>query len=231
MGNNSRATVCGLSIVAMSVPMPLSMLDRRPQIQLMPTSARHDDLESTPSERLSSDERLPMRKWRWSRRARTTSRDVSTISSCTAANVLNALDQGTETHALLKTAYARSADDLFEVEIPGSGYGVKRAVAGALQHVQLAARSEDAFDNVKAHAAHVTASLENVQVDRRCDSNRRAGSWSRRRRRRSADRRRAFELMVTSSAVLMRTTMGRSGGKQTKAAPAGKHAHAADDEG
>jgi hypothetical protein len=76
--------------------------------------------------------------------------------------VLNALDPGPETEALLKTAYARLPTTYLKIEVPGSGYGIKRAVAGALQHVQLAAKSEGASDNVKTHAAHVTASLENV---------------------------------------------------------------------
>ena len=76
--------------------------------------------------------------------------------------VLNALDPGAETDALLKTAYARLPTNYVKIEVPGTGYGVKRAVAGALQHVQLAAKSEGASDNVKTHAAHVTASLENV---------------------------------------------------------------------
>ena len=76
--------------------------------------------------------------------------------------VLNALDPGAETDALLKTAYARLPTTYVKIEVPGTGYGIKRAVAGALQHVQLAAKSEGASDNVKTHAAHVTASLENV---------------------------------------------------------------------
>jgi hypothetical protein len=76
--------------------------------------------------------------------------------------VLNALDPGAETQALLKTAYARLPTTYLKIEIPGSGYGIKRAVAGALQHVQLAAKSEGASDNVKTHATHVIASLENV---------------------------------------------------------------------
>jgi hypothetical protein len=76
--------------------------------------------------------------------------------------VLNALDPGPETNALLKTAYARLPTTYVKIDVPGSGYGIKRAVAGALQHVQLAAKSEGASDNVKTHAAHVAASLENV---------------------------------------------------------------------
>ena len=76
--------------------------------------------------------------------------------------VLNALDPGAETNALLKTAYARLPTNYVKIEVPGTGYGIKRAVAGALQHVQLAAKSDGASDNVKTHAAHVIASLENV---------------------------------------------------------------------
>ena len=76
--------------------------------------------------------------------------------------ILNALDPGPETDALLKTAYARLPTTYVKVEVPGSGYGIKRAIAGALQHLQLAAKSDGASDNVKTHAAHVTASLENV---------------------------------------------------------------------
>jgi hypothetical protein len=76
--------------------------------------------------------------------------------------VLNALDPGPETNALLKTAYARLPTTYVKIDVPGTGYGIKRAVAGALQHVQLAAKSDGASENVKTHAAHVTASLENV---------------------------------------------------------------------
>jgi hypothetical protein len=76
--------------------------------------------------------------------------------------VLNALDPGAETDALLKTAYARLPTTYVKIEIPGSGYGLKRAAAGALQHAHLAAKAEQASDNVKTHAAHVIASLENV---------------------------------------------------------------------
>ena len=76
--------------------------------------------------------------------------------------VLNALDPGPDTDALLKTTYARLPTTYVKIAIPGSGYGVKRAVAGALQHVQLAMQSDAASDNVKLHAAHVIASLENV---------------------------------------------------------------------
>ncbi len=77
---------------------------------------------------------------------------------------LNALDPGPQTQALLKTAYARLpvTDPRLENPVPGSGYGVKKAVAGALRHVQLAADSDGASDTVKMHAMHVTTSLKNV---------------------------------------------------------------------
>jgi hypothetical protein len=76
--------------------------------------------------------------------------------------VLNALDPGPDTDALLKTTYARLPTNYVTIEVPGTGYGIKRAVAGALQHVQLAAKSEGASENVRTHAVHVTASLENI---------------------------------------------------------------------
>jgi hypothetical protein len=53
-------------------------------------------------------------------------------------------------------------DPSIEMKGPGSGYGVKRAAAGASQHVQLAAKTETASKGVQTHAGHVTASLANV---------------------------------------------------------------------
>jgi hypothetical protein len=79
-----------------------------------------------------------------------------------AGYVLNALDPSPETKALLKDAYARLPTTTMNIKVPGSGYGVKKAVANALQHVQLAAKAEGASENVKTHATHVSASLENV---------------------------------------------------------------------
>ena len=43
-------------------------------------------------------------------------------------------------------------DPSIEMKGPGSGYGVKRAAAGALQHVELAAKSEGASKGVLTHA-------------------------------------------------------------------------------
>jgi hypothetical protein len=53
-------------------------------------------------------------------------------------------------------------DPTLEAKGPGSGYGVKKAAAGALTHVGLAAKSEGASANVKTHATHVSASLEDA---------------------------------------------------------------------
>jgi hypothetical protein len=53
-------------------------------------------------------------------------------------------------------------DPSVEGQGPGSGYGLKKAAGGALQHVGFAAGAEDASDNVKTHASHVSASLTDV---------------------------------------------------------------------
>jgi hypothetical protein len=54
-------------------------------------------------------------------------------------------------------------DPSIEAKGPGSGYGLKQATAGALEHLQLATKSEGASKNVLTHADHVTASLEDVE--------------------------------------------------------------------
>ena len=43
---------------------------------------------------------------------------------------------------------------------PGSGYGVKKAAAGAQQHLDFAVKAEGASDNVKTHATHVAGVAE-----------------------------------------------------------------------
>jgi len=50
-------------------------------------------------------------------------------------------------------------DPSVEPKGPGAGYGVKKAVAGALQHLDFAAKADGASGSVKTHAAHVSASL------------------------------------------------------------------------
>jgi hypothetical protein len=61
-----------------------------------------------------------------------------------AGHVLHALDPG------------------IEPEGPGAGYGVKKAVAGALQHLDFAAKAEGATANVAKYADQASASLANV---------------------------------------------------------------------
>ena len=53
-------------------------------------------------------------------------------------------------------------DPSIEPKGPSSAYGVKKAAAGAQQHLDFAARAEGASANVKTHATHVTASLEDA---------------------------------------------------------------------
>ena len=61
-----------------------------------------------------------------------------------AGHVLNALDPAVEPKG------------------PGAGYGVRKAVAGALQHLELAAHAEGATSVVVTHAAVASSSLANV---------------------------------------------------------------------
>lgn len=53
-------------------------------------------------------------------------------------------------------------DPTLEMKGPGAGYGVKKAAAGALQHIQFAAKTEGASKNILTHSGHVSASLEDV---------------------------------------------------------------------
>ena len=47
---------------------------------------------------------------------------------------------------------------------PGLGYGLVQAAGGVRAHIGYAAGSADASDNVKLHAEHVTANVQNVTV-------------------------------------------------------------------
>lgn len=55
-----------------------------------------------------------------------------------------------------------AVDPAAEPKGPGLGYGVIKAAAGTIKHIKLAAKSEDASNNVKAHAVHVATSAENA---------------------------------------------------------------------
>jgi hypothetical protein len=53
-------------------------------------------------------------------------------------------------------------DPSIEPKGPGAGYGVRKAVAGALQHLELAAHAEGATSVIVTHAATASGSLSNV---------------------------------------------------------------------
>lgn len=53
-------------------------------------------------------------------------------------------------------------DSSIEPKGPGSGYGVKKAAAGALQHIEFAVNAEGASANIKTYARQVSASLNEV---------------------------------------------------------------------
>jgi hypothetical protein len=53
-------------------------------------------------------------------------------------------------------------DPAVEPKGPGAGYGVKKAAAGALQHLDFAVKAEGATANVTTYAAQVASSLSNV---------------------------------------------------------------------
>ena len=61
-----------------------------------------------------------------------------------AGHVVNALDTGIESKG------------------PGSGYGVKKAATGALQHLELAVNAEGTSANIRSYAIPVSASLKDV---------------------------------------------------------------------
>jgi hypothetical protein len=61
-----------------------------------------------------------------------------------AGHVLNALDPSVEPKG------------------PGSGYGVRKAATGALQHLDFAVKAEGTSDNIKTQAGLVAASLNDV---------------------------------------------------------------------
>jgi hypothetical protein len=83
---------------------------------------------------------------------------IAVVHAKLAAGVSGDLDQmklhaGHVLHAL---------DPTVETTGPGTGYGVKKATTGSLQHVGFAAKSEGASANVTLHTTHVSASLNDV---------------------------------------------------------------------
>ena len=57
-----------------------------------------------------------------------------------------------------------AVDPTVEPNGPGKGYGLIKAATGVSQHIGFAAKSDDASDNVRLHAEHVSASADNVVV-------------------------------------------------------------------
>ena len=53
-------------------------------------------------------------------------------------------------------------DPSLEPKGPGAGYGVKKATAGAIQHLEFASKAEGVTANITAHAALVAAALSDV---------------------------------------------------------------------
>jgi hypothetical protein len=63
----------------------------------------------------------------------------------------------------LHTGHVLNAlDSSIEPKGPGSGYGVKKAATGALQHFEFAVQAEGVTANIKMNAATVSASLNDV---------------------------------------------------------------------
>jgi len=63
----------------------------------------------------------------------------------------------------LHMGHVLNAMDPSEVESgPGLGYGVKAAAAGVARHIELAAGSDGASDNIKTHAKHIATASGNV---------------------------------------------------------------------
>lgn len=55
-----------------------------------------------------------------------------------------------------------AVDPSVEAKGPGKGYGVMKAAMGVAKHINFAAGSDDASNNVKTHAKHVATTAENT---------------------------------------------------------------------
>src|SRR5262245_9754186 len=67
-----------------------------------------------------------------------------------------------EAMKLHSTHVLNALDSSIEPKGPGSGYGVKKAATGALQHLEFAVQAEGVSLNIKTQAALVSASLTSV---------------------------------------------------------------------
>jgi hypothetical protein len=76
---------------------------------------------------------------------------------------LAAQDENSREEIRLHVTHVLNAlDSSIETKGPGSGYGVKKAVAGALQHLELALTAEGATDKMKSRAVRVVPLLKTV---------------------------------------------------------------------
>jgi hypothetical protein len=89
---------------------------------------------------------------------------IAAVSDAGVASVHAKLAEGGSLSAMQLHAghVLHALDPTVEPKGPGSGYGVKKAVAGARQHLDIAVGSEGVTANIKTHAAHVSAALANV---------------------------------------------------------------------
>jgi|TARA_R110002072_G_scaffold9943_9_gene47226 hypothetical protein len=55
-----------------------------------------------------------------------------------------------------------AVDATLQAKGPGLGYGVVKAAGGTAKHINFAANSDDASDNVRAHARHVATAAQNT---------------------------------------------------------------------
>ena len=67
-----------------------------------------------------------------------------------------------DTMKLHATHVLNALDSSLEPKGPGSGYGVKKAVSGAVQHLELAVQAEGVTANIKTRAAQVSTALNSV---------------------------------------------------------------------
>src|SRR5439155_17580802 len=84
--------------------------------------------------------------------------NVAAVHAKLASTVPDSLDQ-MKLHA---SHVMNALDPAVEPKGPGSGYGVKKAAAGALQHLEFAVQAEGATANIKMLAMKVSALLNDV---------------------------------------------------------------------
>ncbi len=84
--------------------------------------------------------------------------EIAVFHANLAAQQLDNLDW-MKTHAI---HVMNAIDPSMAMEGPGLGYGVKQAAAGVAKHITIAAGEDDASENVKIHAVHISTSANNT---------------------------------------------------------------------